>query len=529
VLFHLDRIEIDKTYANAKVIFNLIDQMDEAQRIHRMKLISAIELYAKPAVQCFQLLIYICLFQPLSRGLLTVTMNVIRTETLSPAWFEAQWRIGVENLLAWLGGMIERMPLMAVVPTFLIAAAWVSLLHFFSPHFSTHLADKIWAAAEPAFFLALCLGLLQLYFPQLQKSQSRATFALVVFAITVLHAWWRAQLNGQADIISGSILTWVTFPLLLISLQVAGLMSRRTLILALCSLFAIFPAFFAYVMNTDSIISTPEWYLVWTDRLIIPFSVALAEVWQQGGAWTAMFNRERLSQLFHPAYFFTMLPLAEGELHHSKSHRILFVSAFFLFFEVVLFKTLNMPLEKFLLTSLPPQPKWQFETLAYGWLTYLDFFLFSFAGTNLGIVLGRWLGWNLGDATDFSLLATSPLERWRRWNTYFYGWLFRFVFVPVYRRRANMFLSIQLVFLVTALLHVSRLIVTCFLLGLPAIPTQIALAHFAFFQIHGLVVYGTYYFPGWMQNAHSRKGWYGVVSTHLIMAAVHIIPLRFFI
>ncbi len=53
---------------------------------------------------------------------------------------------------------------------------------------------------------------------------------------------------------------------------------------------------------------------------------------------------------------------------------------------------------------------------------------------SLQIGMMRQIGYDLPERYRFPLLATDPMDFWRRWNTYVNGWLFRYVFWPVANR-----------------------------------------------------------------------------------------------
>jgi len=50
---------------------------------------------------------------------------------------------------------------------------------------------------------------------------------------------------------------------------------------------------------------------------------------------------------------------------------------------------------------------------------------------SLQIGLTRCAGWQVPERYDFPLLARSPMDFWRRWNTYVRVWLEAYVFLPL--------------------------------------------------------------------------------------------------
>ncbi len=77
---------------------------------------------------------------------------------------------------------------------------------------------------------------------------------------------------------------------------------------------------------------------------------------------------------------------------------------------------------------------------------YLYFCLFVVAGMNVTSGLLRMFGADAPDATRFLFLAATPLEIWKRSSTYMYLFIFRLVYLPVFRATR----SLAATFLATA-------------------------------------------------------------------------------
>ena len=80
------------------------------------------------------------------------------------------------------------------------------------------------------------------------------------------------------------------------------------------------------------------------------------------------------------------------------------------------------------------------------------------ASIQIGIM--RQLGYQVPERYNYPFLASSPLDFWRRWNTYVGGWLRQYVFMPGMmfagrRTRAPWAMAVVLtvVFVVSGLLH----------------------------------------------------------------------------
>lgn len=452
-------------------------------------------------------------------------MNVIRTETLSPAWFEAKWAAGEQNLTKRLEAILVQFPVVGVAALILISAAWHWLMHVYCKEYSMHFADRIWVLNDPAFFGITFFASVQLCFKPLRQVSVRSLAALLI-TVGALLTMWLTNDHGIDDVIAGIVMVWISIPLLLLALHAYGLISARALILSLILVFGVIPSVYGHFLTKYSVQLSEYWYMVWTDRLILPFSVVMSEVWQMSVTGMRLLDRRNLALVFNPVLFFCVLPFSHRHWKQEKPYEELLASALFSLTRLILLKIVDIQLEVDLILYHDSHPAWSGWTLVMAWLMYIQYFLYSYIGLHLGVSLGRCLGLSLENGTRFSLLAVSPLERWRRWNTYFYGWLFRFVFVPVYRRIRNLLLAIQIVFLVTLLLHDTR-----YLMSYPLVDHASRLffvkLDFVFFQLHGLAVYVSAYFPKWTQDSSSKKGWWGVFGTHALMTGIHMLPLRF--
>jgi MBOAT, membrane-bound O-acyltransferase family len=70
-------------------------------------------------------------------------------------------------------------------------------------------------------------------------------------------------------------------------------------------------------------------------------------------------------------------------------------------------------------------------------LSFLGFYAGHSGLASLQIGMMRWLGWEVPERYKWPLLSTSPMDFWRRWNTYMRVWLEAYVFVPIARRIAQ--------------------------------------------------------------------------------------------
>ena len=72
--------------------------------------------------------------------------------------------------------------------------------------------------------------------------------------------------------------------------------------------------------------------------------------------------------------------------------------------------------------------------LVYGALRLLGIYLAQAGLASIQIGLMRQIGWSIPERYRCPLAARSPMEFWRRWNTYFRVWLEAYVFLPMARK-----------------------------------------------------------------------------------------------
>ena len=252
-----------------------------------------------------------------------------------------------------------------------------------------------------------------------------------------------------------------------------------------------------------------------TPRLIFIFSILFAET-------VARIQKsiDRDSHyIFAPMHLLTPLPLeaADRVLDSDFSHRIrgLFDVAMASFFLIVAFS-----IKELIGPEAPEVIGWQW--LLYGFLNYLYFFAGSYAWIVMPVGLARWWGWNIPDGAHYPLLAVNPMERWRRWNIYYYNWFYKFIFIPSYRWTRSVFVAVILVFLATFFIHSGKLSYDLLFFD-PEVFRKRFFVLVSFFVGHGLIVYLGLKFPSiWPSNA-SPKGWLGIIAVLFLMSILHTI------
>ena len=146
---------------------------------------------------------------------------------------------------------------------------------------------------------------------------------------------------------------------------------------------------------------------------------------------------------------------------------------------------------------------------------------------NLMVALFRFFGLNVDDNFRWALLATSPVELWRRWNIYNRRLLLKFVYFPLGGNRRYVYRNILLTFLASALLlHTG-------FLGSPWLgvdPGQLR-DWVLYFSAQGLLVCAAYWWlnlPFWQRlpivwrKTLALAGW---AFTILSSAWLHVLPL----
>ena len=75
--------------------------------------------------------------------------------------------------------------------------------------------------------------------------------------------------------------------------------------------------------------------------------------------------------------------------------------------------------------------------LLSGAVSFLAFYAANSGLASIQIGLMRQVGWIVPERYVYPLLSTSPMDFWRRWNTYIRAWLEGYVFLPLARKIAR--------------------------------------------------------------------------------------------
>lgn len=162
----------------------------------------------------------------------------------------------------------------------------------------------------------------------------------------------------------------------------------------------------------------------------------------------------------------------------------------------------------------------QFENNFFlqGVYKYLYVYLVSWLGVLLPVCVGKFMGYNLLSPFQLPLLAASPIDRWRRWNTYIYDWFRMLVFYPLYKNTKSVALAVFCCFFITwymsfgpyALMQIQGL-------DLNYNPFE----KLTFFGLQALLVYFNSEYKIKIFDGSKIIGWLGVIAMFCLMSIIH--------
>lgn len=256
--------------------------------------------------------------------------------------------------------------------------------------------------------------------------------------------------------------------------------------------------------------------LVWViDSVRFIFILSLLTLERKVGISKFRSLEQESAYFFSPAHLITPLPIESIDWKYDPSLNTrlrgladIFSGWLFLFLAFYLIEYLSSWKQNELTFT---------ETFAFGFLKYIFYYLGSFAWVAIPAGIARWYGVSLPQYFDAPLLATSPFDRWRRWNTYYYNWLNKIIFFPVFKKTKSLAFGVAAVFVMTIFIHHGRV-----LDGLEFYPK----AYFSralFFTAHGICVYASLKFKNLWPSEHSIKGWWGVLTVTVLMSLIHLL------
>ncbi|MGZ6480578.1 MAG: hypothetical protein ACXWQE_14805 [Bdellovibrionales bacterium] len=219
---------------------------------------------------------------------------------------------------------------------------------------------------------------------------------------------------------------------------------------------------------------------------------------------------------FFPFNMISPLPTTLGQW---KNPELVWPSQVRGFFDVVL-GTLFIVLTFYTnLLQPPPTGAMTFaQFVGFGCISYVEFYLVACGTLTTAVGFARLLGFDMYDAFTLPLLAASPYDRWRKWNTYYFNFLRWFVYLPLIRRLRSIFIPVMITFVVTLFLHEFSLNpLNIFNLHLDRTEANPK----AFYLAHGLAVYISLRWKLKIYDGSQRTGWFGVLVTWLMMIVIH--------
>lgn len=275
-----------------------------------------------------------------------------------------------------------------------------------------------------------------------------------------------------------------------------------------------------------------HWFYEWTqfgesyqgfriELLILPISVFWAE-WTNVNKLIPYFSIRRMGQLLSITNFSYPVPL-EDHRYYAEPEKIFEIRLRGLF---DLLAAIGMFVVYCQVEQTLSMPFFQSQTMGAGFLLvgfvyYMDLYAKSYFALRLVAGLGRWIALDLKDPFNFALLASSPMDHWRRWNTFFNGWARDFIFFPMLARRYTASFALVVTFAISFFVH--SFTIFCLLGHAYVLPTIIFIirSKFVYYLLQTIAVYLAIKIPWLWPSGVTRKGWLGVALTTLVMAVLH--------
>lgn len=253
------------------------------------------------------------------------------------------------------------------------------------------------------------------------------------------------------------------------------------------------------------------------NRLIILFSVVASERISRAQVFQRL--TDKVAYFFHPAYLFTPIPLRAEQINNTDDvFSVLKGSYDICLCALAMIATLALE-SRFINAQFDYAKQ---GLLELGFYKYLTYYLRSLAWIGFPIAICRLFGMKMDDYFDKPLLAVSPFDRWRKWNTYYYQWFYSFIFFPLLKKRIAVFAAVMTVFFVTMLIHLGSSTINLFLPSRDSLTDVYLIRAIIFFSLHGLAVYFSLKLSRFWPNAKTSAGWLGFLVTHVLMLIIHI-------
>lgn len=256
-------------------------------------------------------------------------------------------------------------------------------------------------------------------------------------------------------------------------------------------------------------------------RMFMVLWLYAAEV-RAGASSIAPFSSQFWAYVFSPAQLMNSLCMPTLKFTRAKCHwesvilgfEVILACLFYMFALSFIEAKLNEDFRR--LTSLS-------SVSGYGVLNYLRTYAYSFAAISSAEGCFRILGFDVNAMFRVPLLAANPHERWQRWSVMFYDFLKSLVFVPLLRRYRSAFFAVVVTFVVSAVIHEVPYALSWRWDDIFEANARRTVGHIAFFTLHGLAVYASLKLSHRLPAGATRRGWYGVAATFVVMAIIHVL------
>ncbi len=163
---------------------------------------------------------------------------------------------------------------------------------------------------------------------------------------------------------------------------------------------------------------------------------------------------------------------------------------------------------------------------------YVYFIIYLVASFNLYIGFSRMLRIRCPDPTHFLIFAKTPMEVWQRGSTYLYRFFLRFIYLPIYRKVKNYFITILvcLVLIISHMFLFHDIVVRnlyAFLVpelnapNVPVLPVVIFSFSWALLWFTWIFIGSTVWRKILLKFHSPALSWLSVLATHIVAASIH--------
>jgi len=265
-----------------------------------------------------------------------------------------------------------------------------------------------------------------------------------------------------------------------------------------------------------------NWYLDFLpERMIAPLVLFWGE-WTNVNREVPLFSREQLGRLFCPVNLYFPLPIESKayNLDYEKLARIRLQGLSDILVAAVAMLC-YYKLNSYIFGNLQHYQSDALRNVEFGVLQFVKSFSKSIWIVRVSIGIGRWIGIDLKDGSNFAILAVNPMDRWKRWNVYYVNWLRDFVYFPFLRITRSPFASTMGCFAVTFVLHAFTDFCSIGLTSLNSFAIFQVRSFFVHFFVLGIIQWQSAKWSGIWPSGRTRRGWIGVFFTISIVSFSH--------